>query len=1035
MPRSRIAIMKEFDVRIQMNNQELTPIQSGLTGSPNNPTLNVKGPRQSRGKNIFMPDGPGNPYQEPTPKTHGEPPIGRDITPSEDPKKTPQKKNQHTRHDTSRVSSKEARQAWEAHYNALGRDFDTLPQEDRSTVELAIAEGRVPDSSLEIVAHSFEKLIQAPEDIQRTEDVRRRISEATNITAMADIIDPATYPTGVLQDTAAEFMTEVAAAASRGEFPDLNYIKEVRMNIRSLREANPAIAAEANRLIGEINTWMAEGMKKDRRESYRQHGLPEITKKYSPQELLTDRKKRDEVFNEIFAGVDAAPNEFWREAFNTLTRGMDLEAFTDLVRNGSVGRTEEYGVAGLTEPQIDALKRDLQRYQIDRQIRQTLHDVNAVLYLPSVPADKLFENMQQFSSSMGDYAFRQAGITEMMDLYEMALREDMMKNNGYLDPEAVTGKVETIIEDDGTTTNKVNTGEVEVKTKERFRELLKKRKVIMRTNNAETYIVDTMEDWEIDRIFSMSRGMMIMTERLISIAAESRLPKGDAAYGSLFMQDVIQSYSPYRHLLMKYGVTESGLAAFMYKDKEGNSLMDIMGLWSPEELKKNLKKMNEDRTAFMEEYLNDPDIGNFPYLMRMNPNMAGDMFTWLSWRAGEKADVISMSQRFLEEGRKRMEVRLSDGKKPAGLSDEEYLDEYANWMGTGLRLERLRGKLTNYESRDPEKKIASGKAVVKAVGIIERMATLQPHRLYAGSNLIRKRILDRLSPDEKINFEENIEAMLEDLNLVERTVLERREWLLDQGITFDNVSLEDTTNPYLDFFNVIDDPVRRENAKKLSWIVRQDFSANKKAYKNEFIYKREYTHGFVLWSGDAPLNEFNASALGPTGGFARRARDNTNQAKASVEEIKLLGILGNANSQEQVVQGLKAIYDGVSQYDSGKAKQVIADKVEGIIKFYAADWPSQIPVLGTILGKMKRSSFAQSVYGKSAMVWQPAEARAFLVKIKDAHMIDDVQFKELADKGFANHFAVGRDIGVAMAQIMALAFAIYMFEELRKEKR
>lgn len=39
---------------------ELTPIQSELTGNFNNSKLKVGGPRQGRGKDIFMPDGPGN---------------------------------------------------------------------------------------------------------------------------------------------------------------------------------------------------------------------------------------------------------------------------------------------------------------------------------------------------------------------------------------------------------------------------------------------------------------------------------------------------------------------------------------------------------------------------------------------------------------------------------------------------------------------------------------------------------------------------------------------------------------------------------------------------------------------------------------------------------------------------------------------------------------------------------------------------------------------------------------------------------------
>ena len=201
------------------------------------------------------------------------------------------------------------------------------------------------------------------------------------------------------------------------------------------------------------------------------------------------------------------------------------------------------------------------------------------------------------------------------------------------------------------------------------------------------------------------------------------------------------------------------------------------------------------------------------------------------------------------------------------------------------------------------------------------MAGLQPHRLYLASREIRGRLDPNLSPEQK----QNISKILENLSLVENALLAERETLLDNGETFDTITLDN-------FFNIIQDPRERAEAQDFARKVLQDHARNGELYNNEFIYKREYKHGFVLWSGDAPVDEFNMAALGPTGGSARRARDNNMQAEAAQEEIKLLMSLRKVKESEEVVEGLMAIYDKIGVYDTRKAKQAIFEKAEGIAR-------------------------------------------------------------------------------------------------------
>ena len=811
--------------------------------------------------------------------------------------------------------------------------------------------------------------------------------------------------------------------SAAGETPEALF--EVRRNIMSATVPpeeefeKRLLLSRINEIIGrERGTQEARQEERARQMRRRERYYSDITK---IKELLEDRVKRDEEFNDLFAGVDATPHEFFREAFNPLTYGMRYEEFMDAIRKGSINGLTEDGI-NLTEGQQRELTRDLQRYQIERRVRQTLHDVNAILYLPSIKAEDLYKNMQQISTELEDFAFKMPGVRQMMDLYEAALRQDMRETGGYLRPESVRGHVITEAQDDGTTITRVERGEIEEATKRQFKEIMVQNLIIVRKpgedNRVDNRVITNLQDWEIDRIFTIARGMLITTERLISLAAESRLPKeGIGRYTSLFLQDVLQSYSPYIHLLGKFGVTESGLAAYLYKDKSGKSLMDYLRMWSPKELEESLRKFEDDPLSILE------STDNMFHLMRENPNRAGDIFTWLSWRAEENPDVVSMTQKFLQEGRKRMERRLAQGLRPQNISEEDYRNEYSNWIGTALRFERLRGRLENLRSRDPDKRKEGEEAKLKAEEIIKQMARLQPHRLYLVSREIRERLDPNLSPEQR----QNISKILENLSLVENALLAERETLLDNGETFNTITLDN-------FFSIIQDPRERAEAQDFVRKVLQDHARNGEHYDSEFIYKREYKHGFVLWSGDAPVDEFNVAALGPTGGSARRARDNNIQAEAAQEEIKLLANLRKVREPEEVVEGLMAIYDKISFYDPGKAKQVVFEKARGIAKFFAADWATKIPYFGELMKLTGHASFAQAVYGRPAPVWEASEIRHFFLLLKNRQGITDEQYKNLQDEVFSGNIDVVMDVASTLAELMAVAMLLYIIQNSLKEK-
>ena len=156
--------------------------------------------------------------------------------------------------------------------------------------------------------------------------------------------------------------------------------------------------------------------------------LPRIT------ELVGyDSKARDEYFNNIFEIVDSSLHEFFQQAFG-FQSSQRYETFMTIILNAS------------REPQIDPILRvtleaDYERYQVQRRLVEGIHNVNAILYIPSIKPEQIYEHFQSIESLIGDAAHRVLGVVEMANILERALREEMRKNEGYLRPEAITGTV------------------------------------------------------------------------------------------------------------------------------------------------------------------------------------------------------------------------------------------------------------------------------------------------------------------------------------------------------------------------------------------------------------------------------------------------------------------------------------------------------------------------------------------------------------------------------------------------------------------
>ncbi len=148
----------------------------------------------------------------------------------------------------------------------------------------------------------------------------------------------------------------------------------------------------------------------------------------------------------------------------------------------------------------------------------------------------------------------------------------------------------------------------------------------------------------------------------------------------------------------------------------------------------------------------------------------------------------------------------------------------------------------------------------------------------------------------------------------------------------------------------------------------------------------------------------------------------------------MLTALREMKTPDEAIKALTAVFDKISIYDTGKAKQAIAEKAKGLAYFFGADTLTNVPILGQILEQTGKASVAQMVYGKTSGVWHATESRYFFTELKNRGMITPEDFEKISKEGFATKLDVALNVTSALSQLMALAFVLYMMQKVAKEK-
>lgn len=917
-------------------------------------------------------------------------------------------------------------------------------------------------------------------------------------------------------------------------------------------------------------------------------------------DVIVNRRIRNQVYNDLFAAVDSTPHEFWQQAWNPLTQGARYELFMEYIRSLSeaglpeleqeVGK--EYLVqylknrrmffAGQNIPvdQINTvavydalpqnqrellasaltreLREDHSQYQKERHARETLHNANALMYRSNIQPDQVFNYIKEFGGELGDMAHRFQGIRQMMNLYEEQVRLAMLRHGGYLRAEDVLGKTSTEVRQELGSDVQVRVRSeksvIEKEAKKAFIDMYNRNMIYTHAENGDVVSMKTangnkpIEDWEVERILTISRGMMLASQRLLSLAGESRLT-GEARINQLFLQDILYASSYFIHLDAKYhvpGMKPTGALIFEPGIKKWGPGFD---LWIQPHRLGPAYKAHKQWKDYPVEFLESHDLAD---LQRQNPNRAGDLFTWLSeWRL--KEDVRgneTIIRDFMQRGqRKMLEIIVANNQmhndynalrqaaRFAGITPDEFfvahqdvtyenlvkaekpytehdvaainlyiylhggtgidaanradilqlngrLNEYAKWVGTGLRFERMRGDLTYLDSFKDKKNQPKAKAAVpRAMELLSHIVDFQPDKIFLKSRKIQARVMPRIrelwqsgtytKPDGTVitvtqngifseeRFQEILSSTMMDLSFMQDMVYKNRSYILEQDGTFDNITFLDRNGNVkfnLDLIydaanNIVHDvappdpnlypggaqsveyqndlqkyndllqdrqqmrihieqQLQNGTVRQFIQLMQEDWDThhggiaetkrhdgakedNTPSYFEEFIKYREYYHGYVLWSGDAPLDEMHMTAVGPTGSFTMRAGNSLDNYKAAQAGNDLLGNLKNIQTPEQAIPFLGNIYKPIFNYDAGRAQEVLGEWAETLLKVYGADWQAVLPLWGGFRGWIGKSSFIQSWYGKRMAIWQAQEKRHLIDLMKEKGYLSDAKYSEL----------------------------------------
>ena len=185
-----------------------------------------------------------------------------------------------------------------------------------------------------------------------------------------------------------------------------------------------------------------------------------------------------------------------------------------------------------------------------------------------------------------------------------------------------------------------------------------------------------------------------------------------------------------------------------------------------------------------------------------------------------------------------------------------------------------------------------------------------------------------------------------------------------------------------------------------------------------------------------PYDQYSFETTGMRS-VARRWGDMSSAAKGSkaLNELVASGIEHFSN-QEQIVEAMRKVYDGIKGYNEDDAKKFILKLAEGVIKFYEKDYRHRLPFgIGTLMGLVTgKSSYAQIAYGRGAMAWEELQVNEFTRLLRNNGMLTVEQQHELQNRAGGGKKEASWAYVRTIVPLLMLALAYYMFSKSLSEK-
>lgn len=824
---------------------------------------------------------------------------------------------------------------------------------------------------------------------------------------MYEGFDPGRYRDAYLKNSA----QLIKDAIDEERMTDLHFVGRQIERIENAVSEGKVNLEEARDILSGLNKWHDQIAIRSRIEEesgmVRYHGRAEI------ESIKSNPKKREELFEQIFIGVDANPGVEFQQALSLEQRG-NFDIFMKAVSNAKITKDGK----DVTDPVKIAKEREklTREFSGRYEIRRILHDANWSVSEGGGDIQRFAGEMATFKAEYVDLIFSDPLVETALHMFEQAFQQIKAKNNGMLPYEELAWDY------------KKKSSNLEERVWDLMREAIEKG-VIVNPNG------QPIEEWKLRRAIILARGFGVASLRFPELAAEARLPEETplasaetkaGRLASIYGEAIARYLDPLEHIIEKFsaGGPDRALLYFLLTGEKRQ-------FGSKEELDQALKM----KSKF--------DAKNKRMIDIINLFRIGGPFSVTSWRS------FLMLKGMDEKKLKRMGLGVRENRLEGDVDD--FL------IGKISQMPEFSGK-SEKEKSDALEDFKKGKRTMAIDGeTYSHKELLQKKRVEIWRDALETNPLrvmwmweskehgKRVEFFKKVLTENNFnipEAGI--LPLLERT--EQDLMVLQEKIVTSNRPIHgkepDKKEEDAFQFDLINEEIKEIKGISYSITVEERRKIAKayvekirsEAREDDFLKNLTTTargdkspFPFLIGMEDIPFSDFDFINIGGRG-MARRINDYAGAVNATNELTNLIIAVPTTHEIGPLIEALNKIKQAVASYDRGVAMEVIEMIEEGIISVYDKGLLAKLPLgIGTGVGLLTDTSFAQKTYGRAAMTWDEGDKFNFTKQLLNNGLIEKDKLEALRVRTGATwkHAAIDavRTYGQLVLLYLAFEFA------------